>query len=204
MHQPRPTGQETPAKTRSTRGRRTTADVVRESLRTIISPSTPWIFLDPGANLGWAIASGSRGVYAAGRLVKGWDAVLALRLLQGLTLRTVTETPPIVVVEDQYVGSNAQSAMSVVESRMRIEVPAQLLHPQIPHVLRVLSTSWQGDMLRGIGKRTRDSLKAAAMESARKVIADFPQAPRVITEDMADAICGAHWVGSVAFGWAIP
>lgn len=161
------------------------------------------MFFDPGADLGWAVASADRGVYAAGRLVKGWDAVLALRLLQGFTLRVSLGEPPIVIVEDQYVGNNAQSAMAVVESRMRIEVPAQLLYPQIPHVLRVLSTSWQADMLQDIGKRTRDSLKAAAMRSAKKIVADLRQ-PQALTEDEADAVCGAHWVGSVVFGWAIP
>lgn len=202
MHRPRPTGQETPAKTRSTRGRRTTADVVRESLRTIISPQTPWIFFDPGANLGWAMASADRGVYAFGRLVKGWDAALALRLLQGLTIGP-PKTPPVVIVEDQYVGGNAQSAIAVVESRMRIEVPAQLLSPRVP-VLRVLSVSWQADMLQGIGKRTRESLKAAARRSADAVTAGMPRRAVDLTEDEADAICGARWVGNVVFGWAIP
>ncbi len=110
-----------------------------------------------------------------------------------------------VLVEDQFVGRNPQSAIRTIEARMRVEVCARLSGLK---VIRVPANVWQTEMLYVAGERfpvrkagtkrllthipPTEVLKARSMELART---HKWHGDAIVIDDEADAIClGAYAV----------
>lgn len=126
-------------------------------------------------------------------LPKGWDELMCLAHMRFVARRhDVTH----VVIEDQFVGNNPQAAMSVVESRMQVQVVARLLKLD---VASCLASTWQRRLLyrdgerfpartKGSTKQThvppRDVLKARSIELALQY-----SPKKTMLDDEADAIC---------------
>lgn len=164
----------------------------------------PFVTADPSASaLGlalWVVPSGlplfgdkpvKHALVESVVLPKGWDSKLVLAQLRAWQ----TSGAKKLICEDQFIGANPRAVISVLRSRMMVEVTALLMGWQVE---LLLSTEWQSKMLHVAGEKFNPRGKTATRMThippreilkQRSVALASTVTHKDLSDDEADAIC---------------